>query len=106
MKLYDRIDEEVEQDSAGDPLCILLTIFMFMTIFSGLTFLNFNRSTAKLLELQAADLEFKVRNYTQMVKRLEKQTTLQVEKYIPAIMEKRYIVGCKDIKETAGGYEN
>lgn len=100
MKLYDRIDEEVEDKESSSPLCIMLTIFMFITVFSGLTLLNFNRSTAKLLELEAKDLEDKLKIYEKMTFDIYQQTSRQANIYIPALLKKRYVVACQKMKDT------
>lgn len=101
MKLYDRIDQEVEEKESKSTLFILMTIFMFITIFSGLVFMSFNRSTAKFLELQAADLETKLKLYEQMTSDMYRLTMRQAEVYIPNLIKKRYVVACKAIDQTA-----
>jgi len=76
------------------PLCILLTVLMFMIIFLGLVMLNFNRSMAHQLELNAADLETKLKLYETILDRLDKQTKENNEIYITALLKKRYLVQC------------
>lgn len=98
MKLYDRIDEEVEKKEAGSPLCILLSILLFITVASGLTLLNFNRSTAKFLELQAEDLENKLKLYEEMTQDIHQLETRQSQVYIPSLLKKRYVVACENVK--------
>jgi hypothetical protein len=94
MKLYDRVDEETESKERDEPLCILLTVLMFMIIFLGLVMLNFNRSTAYKLESMAEDLETKVKLYEKILDRLDKQTSDNQKIYIPALINKRYLVDC------------
>lgn len=94
MKLYDRIDEETEAKERKEPLCILLTIAMFMILFLGLVMLNFNKSVAHELELTAKDLETKLIAYEKTLDRLDKQTKDNNEVYIPALLKKRYLTEC------------
>jgi hypothetical protein len=101
MKLYDRVDEETESKERKEPLCILLTVLMFMIIFLGLIMLNFNRSIAHELELTAADLEAKLIIYERKLDRLDKQTKDNSEIYIPALMKKRYLVECINFAGTS-----
>ena len=92
MKLYDRVDEETEANEGKEPLCILLTVLLFMIIFLGLIILSFNRSTANKLELTAEDLETKLKLYEVILNRLDKETKDNNEIYIPALLKKRYLV--------------
>ena len=95
LKLYDRIDEEVEEEEAKSNICILVTVFLFLIVFAGLTILNYQTSTSHLLELQAEDLMNKIDVYERDMDRIKTQITQQVQEYIPAIKKRRHISGCQ-----------
>jgi hypothetical protein len=101
MKLYDRVDEDTEKKERNQPLCILLTVLLFMIIFLGLVMLSFNRSIPNKLELTAEDLETKLKLYETILNRLDKETNDNRNIYIPALLRKRYVVECKDFNVKA-----